>query len=130
MVNSHLTVMDPDDRQGLIARSAVRKKNAPVVVLDPISEFLTPGGSPGDCPTREKKRTVAQAELEEVSAGQGDASPVMLQQIMMITSATIVNKGSCFQNESPSGRSRTCPFVILGARSAPNDVAHANVTFA
>ena len=26
MVNSHLTVMDPDDRQGLIARSAVRKK--------------------------------------------------------------------------------------------------------
>ena len=27
MVNSHLTVMDPDARQGLIARSAVRKKN-------------------------------------------------------------------------------------------------------
>ena len=26
MVNSHLTVMDPDDRQGLIARSAVQKK--------------------------------------------------------------------------------------------------------
>ena len=26
MVNSHLTVMDPDDRQCLIARSAVQKK--------------------------------------------------------------------------------------------------------
>ena len=39
---------------------------------------------------------------------------------------TIVNKGSCFLNEFPSGKSGICPSVTLtlGARNAPpNDVA-------
>ena len=34
MVNSHLTVMDPDDRQCLIARSAVQKKSRKKGFLD------------------------------------------------------------------------------------------------
>ena len=52
-----------------------------------------------------------------------------LRQRVLNVQFTIVNKGSCFQNESPSGRSRTCPFVIRGARSAPpNDVGDGVLT--
>ena len=36
MVNSHITVMDPDDRQCLIARSAVRKKKNSEQSNDPM----------------------------------------------------------------------------------------------
>ena len=51
------------------------------------------------------------------------------QQIMMITYATIVNKGNGFLNEFPCGKLRVCPSVTLGVRSALlNDAARGMLT--
>ena len=53
---------------------------------------------------------------------------------MMITYATLVNKGYCFLNEFRSGKPRAYPSVTYGVRSALlNDAAHGvltNTTFA
>ena len=72
------------------------------------------------------ERTGAAPELRFAltHVGTAGASLVMLQQFTMTTLVIIASRGSCFQNESRRGSSRTCPFVTLGARPAPpNDAA-------
>ena len=61
--------------------------------------------------------------------GTADVSLAISLQIMMITYATVVNKGNCFLNEFLSGKPRACPSVTLGVRSAPlNDAARGVLT--
>ena len=89
------------------------------------------GGLPRRKPTlRKRKEDILQHfRRAAVSAAFLSSSSQQPFSAALLSSSLIVSKGSCFQNESRSGRSRTCPFVTLGARPAPpNDAAHVALT--
>ena len=70
----------------------------------------------------------------QILVATAETSLAILRLIMMITFATIVNRGYCFLNVFRSGRRRSCPFATYGAWSVIlNDAALGaliNITYA